>query len=103
VAKAKPAELGRLQYHLADSLRLAGDYARAADIAGQARSAATARGDRELVEAFDFLRFRLAQDRGDCKTEMAALESFVQSYPNSDYSSYARQRLQTLHGTSSCS
>ncbi len=95
-AKPKAGELGRLQYTLADSLRLSGELARAAEVNAAARIAAAERGDRHLVEACDFLAFRIAQDRGDCRTAMTTLESFVKSYPASVNSAYARRALRTL-------
>ena len=86
----------RMQYLLADSLRLAGAWKDSATELAAARSAATMLRDQDLVERVDLLAFSLAEDRGDCKQAIAALEDFLRVHPRSGYSGQAAQTLATL-------
>jgi outer membrane protein assembly factor BamD (BamD/ComL family) len=85
-----------MQYLLADSLRLAGAWKDAATELAAARSAATMLRDPDLVERVDLLAFSLAEDRGDCKQAIAALEDFLRVHPRSGYSGQAAQTLAAL-------
>lgn len=95
---ADPPESARrwTSYMLADALRLAGDFAEADRELGEARSAATAADDRELLERVDLLRFYLEQDRGRCAEAKAVLEAFLRDYPQSPQTLKVRSLLRHL-------
>lgn len=103
---ADPPESARrwTRYMLADALRLAGDPAEADRELGEARRAAVAADDRELLERVDLLRFYLEQDRGRCAEAKAALEGFLRDYPQSPQTLKVRSLLRHLRldGRSHC-
>lgn len=97
---------GWLAFLQADARRLAGDFAGVEAKAGEAHRLAEAHGDVELDEAVDLLRIRAADDRGACSDQLAALESFLETHPDSPYRrnvEYDLENLRREHGASGCS
>jgi thioredoxin-like negative regulator of GroEL len=86
----------RLQYLLADALRLARQWDAAQQELAAVRAAAALLRDRDLVERADLLAFNLADDRGDCRQAIAVLEDFLRVHPRSGYSGQAAQTLAAL-------
>lgn len=94
--KPSPALVPRIEYQLAESWRLAGDYGKARAALAAARRDADARKDSAMVEACDLLAARIAQASGDCQQAITALEAFLQQYPQSGFQDFARHNLRSL-------
>jgi thioredoxin-like negative regulator of GroEL len=86
----------RLQYLLADALRIARSWSEAEKELAAVRAAAATLRDQDLAERADLLAFNLADDRGDCQQAIAVLEDFLRLHPRSGYSGRAAQTLQAL-------
>lgn len=95
---------GWTRYLLADALRMAGDYPGASREIAEAKRLAGDKGAAQLIERLDLLTVQVAEDRGDCRSQMTALESFLSQHPKSDYSYRAKRTLQALksEGGSRC-
>ena len=86
----------RLRYLLADALRLGRQFEEAGKELAALRAAAAMLRDQDLVERADLLAFNLADDRGNCKQAVTALEDFLRLHPKSGYSGQAAQTLVAL-------
>jgi thiol:disulfide interchange protein DsbD len=86
----------RLQFLLADALRMARSWSEAEKELAAVRSAAAMLRDQDLAERADLLAFNLADDRGDCRQAIAVLEDFLRLHPRSGYSGQAAQTLAAL-------
>jgi thioredoxin-like negative regulator of GroEL len=102
VSQPAPAAADWLRYRRADALRLAGELERATAALAEVRAAAAARGDTELGEAADVLRFQLAHEAGACREAIAALEAFLAAHPGSELRSYVRRTLKELQQKPTC-
>lgn len=90
-------------YLLADALRIANDFEQAQRVLDDARRVAGTVSSDRLLERLDLLAVQVAEDRGDCRTQANALESFLKLHPESGYASRARRTLDTLRGEPRCS
>ena len=86
----------RLQYLLADALRMARSWSEAEKELAAVRASAALLRDQDLAERAELLAFNLADDRGDCRQAIAVLEDFLRVHPRSGYSGQAAQTLQAL-------
>jgi len=86
----------RLQYLLADALRMARSWNEAEKELAAVRAAAAMLRDQDLAERSELLAFNLADDRGDCHQAIAVLQDFLRLHPRSGYSGQAAQTLQAL-------
>jgi thioredoxin-like negative regulator of GroEL len=91
------SERTRLLYLLADSQRLDGDFDGAYRSLQESRKRAERAGDRQQLEACDLLRIRIAEDRGLCAATLAALETFLENYPRSNFRRDAKRSLARLN------
>ncbi len=91
-----PGDRARVFYDLADVLRRARrfDEARAELAAG--RAVAAAAGEGSLVEAIDLFEIEIARARGGCAAQVAALEAFLASHPESLHERQLRSSLDGL-------
>ncbi len=91
-----PQDRLRLRYLMADALRLGGRFEEAETVVDTLRHDLTAG---PLAEQADLLRFRIARDRGACDDAIGALESFLDTHPESILRAYATEALDQLrHG-----
>jgi tetratricopeptide (TPR) repeat protein len=85
-----------LRYQLAETLRLGEAYEQAIEQVQQARVLATREGNSTLLERLELLTAQIALDRGDCESAENALEEFLGSHPESQFSRSARKTLKVL-------
>ncbi|MEE8138011.1 MAG: thioredoxin family protein [Thermoanaerobaculia bacterium] len=88
------------RYRLVDALRMGRRFDRAAEELGRMRQTADATRDRILLEQLDLLDAELARERGDCRTAVAVLESFLRRNPESFLREEARRTLRSLEAGS---
>ncbi len=98
--QADPGDRAWDLYLLADALRMDFDFEGAAETLAQGKRRARRSGDFPLVEAYDLLQIRLAQDRGGCAELVAALERFLSDHPESRHRRTARRSLEKLSRSS---
>lgn len=94
-----------LHYLAADSHRLARDYEKARqqlEAADTTLAAIEGGSTATLAERADFLRFQIAQDGGDCKRAVSALQSFLEAHPRSAMRRQAKRTLDRLEGDAAC-
>lgn len=99
---ASPSNLPWLRYWQADALRLAGQHDQALAAMDQARRAANAGPNAEVIEALDLLRMRIARDSGQCQRAIDAANAFLAAHPKSEYRSFARETLRELQRQTAC-
>jgi tetratricopeptide (TPR) repeat protein len=85
-----------LLFRLADAQRLNSDYDGALRSLHESRRRAEREGNGKMVEAVDFLRIQISQDRGPCSATLAALQAFLENHPKSDHRRQARRSLDLL-------
>lgn len=98
--QADPEDRARDLYLLADALRMDLDFEGSAKTLSEGKRRALRAGDLALVEAYDLLRIRLAQDQGGCADIVAALEQFLSEHPGSQHQRTARRSLEKLSRSS---
>lgn len=95
-------ETAWMRYLLADALRMSGDY-RGASVEVAKAHGAVPRGSEALLERVDLLAVQIAEQDGDCRQRVSALEAFLKAHPASQYSAQARRSLQELSAdTAAC-
>jgi thioredoxin-like negative regulator of GroEL len=87
---------GWTRYLLADALRMAEDYESAQREIAEAKRGASGKAGEQLIERLDLLAVQVAEDRGDCRSQVSALQSFIKLHPQSDYRYRAQRTLDTL-------
>ena len=93
-----------VRFFLADSLRMARDFAGARAALTRAAKAAEGVADPELTERLALFSFWIARDESRCAAAAAALGSFEHRHPKSELLQDARQALDDLRGgASTCS
>ncbi|MGB3561438.1 MAG: thioredoxin family protein, partial [Thermoanaerobaculia bacterium] len=84
------------RFRLVNSLRLSQRFDEAQEELEQARILATAQQNNRLLEHLDLLAADLARERGDCRSALTYLQTFLERYPQSSLRPQARRTLYAL-------
>ncbi|MGB6001950.1 MAG: thioredoxin family protein [Thermoanaerobaculia bacterium] len=84
------------RFRLVNSLRLSQRFDEAQEELEQALILATAQQNNRLLEHLDLLAADLARERGDCRSALTYLQTFLERYPQSSLRPQARRTLYAL-------